>query len=306
MALEDHSDLISWLPTRRTCSCPKNAMNCLSKGQWLRNQVPIWWFNLRELNIKYDLISRKHHPAIFPTVLVKRIIENYTHAGDTVLDIFSGMGTTLYASRLTKRHGIGIELNHKFTQIINKRMKLKNDNYCNGEQSTHNINREGLHLQQICTDSRKIHEYLPPKSMDLVFTSPPYWDLLKQRPSTRNVNDQKYLKRNYSHDPLDLSNAKSLPTFTKNIKEIFQKVHTVLKPGRRCIINTGDFRRKGQYISLSNLYINTLKELNFELKNVIIWDRKQEYDIGLFSYPYNFIVNNGMFEYLLEFEKKWK
>lgn len=295
---------ISWLPTSRTCSCPKNALNCLSERAWLRNQVPIWWFSPRELNIKYDLISRQHHPAVFPTALAKRIIENYTHTGESVLDIFSGMGTTLYASRITKRHGIGIELNREFTAITNKRLSLKCDQYCHGEYSTHNINRDGLHLHQLCTDSRNILNYLPPNSVDLVFTSPPYWDLLKQRASARNLKEQKYLKRNYSDDPLDLSNVSSIEIFTKNIKEIFEKVHTVLQPGSRCVINTGDFRRKGQYISLSNLYINTLNELNFELKNVMIWDRKQEYNIGLFSYPSNFIVNNGMFEYLLEFEKK--
>jgi DNA modification methylase len=146
-------------------------------------------------------------------------------------------------------------------------------------------------------------EYIPPNSIDCVFTSPPYWDLLKQEPSRRNIKNQKYLKNNYSNDSLDLSNDPTLETFTKNIVDIFGKVSTVLKPNRRCLINTGDYRRKGSYISLSNLYISIMKNLGFKLKNVIIWDRRKEYDISIFSYPRNFIVNNGMFEYLLEFQK---
>ena len=125
---------------------------------------------------------------------------------------------------------------------------------------------------------------------------------MKQEPSRRNVKSQKYLKNNYSTDPQDLSNNPSLNEFTTNIRDIFQKAHTVLKPGRRCIINTGDYRRKGNYIALSNIYISVLKTLKFELKNIIIWDRRKEYDISIFSYPKNFIVNNGMFEYLLEFK----
>jgi len=295
--------LIQWLPTMRSCNCPKNAINCLSAKAWLRNQVPIWWFNKKELNIRYDMISRQHHPAIFPTALAKRVIENYTHQNDTVLDVFSGMGTTLYAARLTKRNAIGFELNKKFADLTCRRLKLKNDKYCSKPNSAHNQNKSGLHLQLINTDSRELLDYIAPESIDCVFTSPPYWDLLNQAPSQRNLKHQQYLKNNYSDDVKDLSNDPTLDAFTKNIKDIFAKVYNILKPQRTCIINTGDYRRKGKYISLSSHYISILSELNVELKNVIIWDRRQEYEIGIFSYPRNFIVNNGMFEYLLEFQK---
>lgn len=303
MVNDSASRLITWLPCSRSCSCDANALNCLSERAWLRNQVPIWWFSAKELNLKYDLISRKHHPAIFPSALARRVIENYSHAGETILDIFSGLGTTLYASRLARRHCIGFDLNKQFTTITAKRLHLRNDHECYDKNSTHNRNRAGLHLHQVCYDSRKMLEYIPQNSIDLVFTSPPYWDLLKQSPSQRNLKNQKYLKNNYSDDAADLSNKPTLEAFTKNIKDIFEKVHAVLKPNRRCVINTADYRRAGKYISLSNLYITLLQEINFELKNVIIWDRRREYDIGLFSYPKNFIVNNGMFEYLLEFKK---
>ena len=146
-------------------------------------------------------------------------------------------------------------------------------------------------------------EFIAQESIDLVFTSPPYWDLLSQPPSQRNLKNQKFLKRNYSTDPLDLSNDPTLDSFRGDIENIFSKVYSVLKPNRRCVINTGDYRRKGKYISLSSIYIKIMQNLNFELQNVIIWDRRKEYDIGLFSYPRYFLANNGMFEYLLEFKK---
>ncbi|WP_455393009.1 DNA methyltransferase [[Eubacterium] cellulosolvens] len=302
MVNKSSNKLIPWLPTTRTCKCPTTAMNCLNERQWLRNQVPIWWFSANELGIRYDQISRRHHPAIFPTALAKRVIENYTHPSETVLDTFSGMGTTLYASRLVKRNCIGFELNKKFSDLTAKRLKLNNDRYCLDDASAHNRNRQGLHLHQICTPSSNLLEYIPPKSIDLVFTSPPYWDLLSQKPSQRNIKNQKFLKENYSDDPLDLSNNATLEGFTNNIRDIFKNIRIALKPGKRCIVNTADYRRKGKYISLSSIYINVMQELGFELRNVIIWDRRKEYDIGLFSYPRNFVVNNGMFEYLLEFK----
>jgi DNA modification methylase len=283
--------------------CSAKALNCLSERQWLHNQNPIWWFNKKELNMKYDLISRQKHPAIFPTALAKRIIENYTHSGETVLDVFSGMGTILYATRLTGRHGVGVELNQAFADITAARLNLKEDNYCSSTNMKHNLNRNGLHLHQICTDARNLQKHLPPDSIDLVFTSPPYWDLLKQRASRRNVKSKKFLKNNYSDSNQDLSNNSTLEEFGNNIKDIFKKAYSILKPGHRCILNTADYRRAGKYISLSSMYISIMKDLDFKLKNVIIWDRKQEYDIGIFSYPRNFIVNNGMFEYILEFQK---
>lgn len=294
---------LPWLPTVRTCDCSAKALNCLSKRAWLRNQVPIWWFGAKELNTKFDSISRQHHPAVFPSALAKRVIRNYTHENGTVLDIFSGLGTTLFATQVLRRNAIGFELNTKFTEFTNKRLGLKEDGFYSTSEIKQRKTRNGQHIMQINFDSRKMLEYIPRNSIDLAFTSPPYWDLLKQQPSTRNLKSQKHLKDNYSDDPMDLSNDPTLESFSGNIKEIFNKVHKVLKPDGRCVVNTGDYRRRGEFIPLSSIYIQTLKNLGFELRNTIIWDRRREYEIGIFSYPTNFIVNNGMFEYLLEFKK---
>ena len=295
--------LLSWLPTERTCDCSVKAQNGLSKRAWLRNQVPIWWFSAKELNTNFDQLSRQHHPAVFPTALAKRVINNYTHENQTVLDIFSGVGTTLNAAQLLKRNAIGFELSKEFTEYTNNRLRLTKNHNNSTPGLTQRTTKNGQHIVQINSDCRDLLKFTQKKSIDLLITSPPYWDMLKQTPSKRNLKNQKYLKNNYSENSLDLSNDSSFEQFFGNIKDIFHKVHQVLKPKGRCVINTGDYRRKGKFIPLSNIYIQTLHELGFELKNKIIWDRRNEYEIGLFSYPYDFIVNNGMFEYILEFKK---
>jgi DNA modification methylase len=294
---------IQWLPTSRTCNCPVDAINCLSERQWLRNQVPIWWFGSHELNTRFDSISRQNHPATFSSALAKRVIRNYSHENDTVLDIFSGVGTTLYASRFLKRNCIGFELSKNYSNFTSDRLGLKNDEHCTTDSMTHRISKPGQHIQLVNTDCKHLEKYIKKNSIDLVFSSPPYWDLLKQPPSKRNLRNKKYLKNNYSDDEADISNDKSLKEFINDIKIIFGLVHDVLSFGKHCIINTADYRRQGKYISLSGVYINELQNLGFELKNVIILDRRAEYDIGIFSYPKNFIVNNGMFEYILDFKK---
>ena len=51
------------------------------------------------------------YPAMFIPQLVRKIIDQYTQAGDTVLDIFNGSGSTMVECYLTGRNAIGIELN---------------------------------------------------------------------------------------------------------------------------------------------------------------------------------------------------
>jgi DNA modification methylase len=288
---------IDWLPTQKTCSCPEKVLNCLNNKAWFRNQIPVWWFKPEELQTSFDLASRKIHPAIFPTALAARVIKNYSHRGQTVLDCFCGAGTTLYASKLTGRNAIGIELNSEYAKFSEERLLKfgKKIDEKNQEKNTKQV--------QICDDARNLLKYIPSNSIDLIWCSPPYWDLLKQRPSTRNLKNQQYLKNNYSANVLDLSNELELDGFIDSIRDIFSKAALVLKPGSRFVINTGDYRKKGKLILLHQIYTELMSDLGLEIKNIIIWDRRQEYDISLFSYPFNFIVNNGMVEYILEFRK---
>jgi hypothetical protein len=49
--------------------------------------------------------------AMFPARFAHRVIQKYTSKGDTVLDPFSGRGTSIFCAAVTERHGIGIEIN---------------------------------------------------------------------------------------------------------------------------------------------------------------------------------------------------
>lgn len=63
-----------------------------------------------------------YHVAAFPEELVAFFLECYTDPGDTVLDPFVGSGTTLKVSRVMGRHGIGVEANPDFTELIRCRI----------------------------------------------------------------------------------------------------------------------------------------------------------------------------------------
>jgi site-specific DNA-methyltransferase (adenine-specific) len=63
------------------------------------------------------------HPAAFPIELPKRCIKLFSFIGDTILDPFLGSGSTLIASFLNNRKGIGIEIDKDYCDISIERLK---------------------------------------------------------------------------------------------------------------------------------------------------------------------------------------
>jgi len=61
--------------------------------------------------------------AAYPTKLVYRLINMYSIQGDTILDPFLGTGTTTIAAMCAARHSIGYEIDTKFKNIIEARIK---------------------------------------------------------------------------------------------------------------------------------------------------------------------------------------
>lgn len=75
----------------------------------------LWCFN-------GESAKRVGHPAPFPVELPKRCIKLFSYVGDTILDPFSGSGTTLIASLMTKRQAIGIEIDPNYCALAVQRI----------------------------------------------------------------------------------------------------------------------------------------------------------------------------------------
>lgn len=77
------------------------------------------------------------HPTMKPPELVAHCVQNSAAAGEVVLDIFNGSGTTLIACEQTGRAGRGVELEPKFCAVTLERLSLiglKPERVSNGAQ----------------------------------------------------------------------------------------------------------------------------------------------------------------------------
>ena len=81
--------------------------------------------------------------AAFPEQLPYRIIKLYSYVGETVLDPFSGSGTTMKVARLLKRNSIGIEIIRDLEKTIRKKVGFDiNSDIFNNEDHLEIIERK--------------------------------------------------------------------------------------------------------------------------------------------------------------------
>lgn len=67
--------------------------------------------------------ERENHPTQKPLELIERMIKSSSPENAVILDPFAGSGTTIEAAVKNNRQAIGFELNPKYCQVIEKRMK---------------------------------------------------------------------------------------------------------------------------------------------------------------------------------------
>lgn len=272
----------------RTCNCKPTNINCLTAKEWLKCQLGVWQFFYE----KRDIRDKSVHPATFPIALSKKLIELFTHKGELVLDPFVGSGTTLVAAQDLDRNAAGFDLQEKYVKLTKSR--LSNTRLTNTSQQI-----------AIQDDAINIPNYLEKDTVSLIWTSPPYANLLNRvrlNKSRRDRRNEQFGKvEQYSQDSRDLG-ILPLEAYTKKMGDIYEGLLPLLKPKGHCVINIPDMWWENKRITLHVALIEELRKRGYELRNIIIWDRTNVVNkIGIFGWPSNYITMGVTFEYLLDF-----
>ncbi|MDR0613618.1 MAG: site-specific DNA-methyltransferase [Dysgonamonadaceae bacterium] len=220
--------------------------------------------------------KRKKHGAAFPLSLAKHFIEIYSKEGDTVLDPFAGVGTTLDAANILKRHSLGIELNPDFINLFNKGIDVK-DGIQNFDYQRNIFQCSALEIERLLSGN----------SVDFILTSPPYANLLnkirdnfadKDYKNNPYKNQSRKLAKPYSVSEEDMGNL-SYEDYLSEMKKLFDSLHRIAKQGAYNVWVVRDYRDLDNSLPYINLHGDLTKvatESGWILWDLIIWDQSNQ------------------------------
>lgn len=258
----------------------RNRLNDLTNKEWLKLTKSVWYSNPGPRD---ELKSQ--HPATFGESDIERVISLFTKSGEIVLDPFLGSGSTLIACAATGRRGIGVELVPEWVEIARARLAKA----CEQEEPTHEHSPEEA-FEIIEGDSAEVLPRFETDSVDLIVTSPPYWNILAKEGGSKTANERAELPTKYSERADDLGNVPEYEDFLESLGGIWRECHRVLRPGQYMVVVVSDFRHGKRFYLYHADIARTIEETGMVLKGttVLVQDNKGLYCYGI---PFSYVPN---------------
>lgn len=268
------------------------SKNVISEDEF--NQV---WNDLSSPRNQYQL----EHGAVYPVKLAERLIKMYSKEGDTVLDPFLGIGSTLIAAQSLKRHGVGIELNPKFAQIAERWL-----------EESRGLFGTDLHIKIANDDCRNLLEHVHKDKIQVTITSPPYADFIRKSVEDRSTTHKRSVityennstVKPYSDDARDFGNL-PYKEFLQQLKIILNANWEVTKHGGYSAWVVKDYRdtkNKIPYVSFHSDLARIGEEAGFKFHDLIVWDQTGQRRLVLLGYP-TVIYTNQNCSFIVVFRK---
>jgi DNA modification methylase len=260
------------------------GFNGLTAKEWAMLSRSVW--SSKEVSSPRQYYHLEHG-ATFSEALASRLIKIYSKVGDTVFDPFSGVGTTLLASRKLERYSIGFELYEKYFNIIERLLS----------QSVFSTKDSLVKLG----DCRILIDDVEDESVQLTLTSPPYADFIQRSVEDRKnthkkskmVNENNSRVKPYGDDSRDFGNL-PYTVFMNEVEKIMLKIFRITKPGGYNIWIVKDHRdpKNGKpFIDVHSDIANMGVRAGFLYHDLIVWDQNDQRSLVVLGYPSTFYVN---------------
>lgn len=187
----------------------------------------------------------------FPQNIGRYLVKMYSEPGQTVLDPFAGHNSRMELVWKCERNYIGFDVSHEFMQAnfkIKEMLLAKTNSGLPGLEVGATIT---IHE----TDSHNISKFVGPSSVDMVISSPPFWDI-----------------EWYGDEYAQLGKCETYSQFLDNLQEILKQCSDAMKPGCYMCLEVQDFRKEGRYYPLHSDTIRIFREIDIRLHDIIIVD----------------------------------
>ena len=208
------------------------------------NVDSLWFIPERAKDGKHKNVYHGNFVPQIPNQLIKR----YTNVGDTVLELFSGSGTTLFECESLKRDYIGFDINEAIIEYVNNKMQdssvinysIKNADVTNEKDFT-------IAIEKWMGDVDK-------QQVDFMIAHPPYLDIVK-----------------FTEDKRDLSNISDVDLFIEKLIGAITNGFRYLKKNGYFAIVAGDVYKKSEVIPLAFLIMNAIRQrLMVKMKGIVV------------------------------------
>lgn len=193
------------------------------------------------------------HPAKMNLYVCRDIVDYVSNRGETIVDPFGGIGTTMLAGCLTGRNVYLIEVEEAYVEIA----QAIYDKWIRD-------NTPGLGMCLIlCKDNRQVL----PLPCDHIITSPPYGsDLFKE--DSKALRDDLGVEQ-YGTNPLNIGRLNSF-LYVQIMDKLYEKMFDSVRPGGTISITHRDRTRAGKRILYSKSIINSLTKRGMKLE---VWEK---------------------------------
>jgi hypothetical protein len=221
------------------------AYNDLDLVNW-RDLDEIWtdsWWSIPS-RTRGNGHALEYHGNFVPQIATQTF-QRFSKAGDVVLDLFLGAGTSAVEALRLDRRCIGVELKPELAESVRERLNAPEDR-----------------LAVLCGDSaaaetaaavRGVLDGWNHDAADLLMLHPPYADIIR-----------------FSERKECLSNAGSTEAFVEGFRRVAEQGFHLLRPRRFAVLVIGDKYERGQLIPLGFQCMQAMNDVGFRTRSIVV------------------------------------
>lgn len=216
-------------------------------NDWKQSDINVdslWLISERAKTGKHSNVYHGNFVPQIPNQLIRR----YTIAGDTILELFSGSGTTLFECESLGRDYIGFDINRSIIEYVKEKMiDCQTIDFAVENVDVTNSLEMALAIEDWFRITNK-------QQVDFMIAHPPYLDIVK-----------------FTDDSRDLSNIPYVDVFLHKLTTAITNGFRYLKKNGYFAIVAGDVYKNSEVIPLAFMIMNAVKQsLKVKMKGVVV------------------------------------